>query len=176
MGVRKMSLEWLGKYRTLIGNMMRFANAYARNSRYEHSYNTPVKFTPSEIHVLEYILEHENHFENMVGVADILGITKGALSKNVKKMESKGLLEKYHTADNQKNIIIRVTPYGKEVYEQYTRFTYEVAFKRLFEELDTIPDEYLEKFARILELAAEFATKEKEADKSTELIKIEENK
>jgi len=167
-----MSLEWLGKYREFIGNMMRFANTYARNSRYEHTYNTPVKFTPSEIHVLEYILEHEDHLENMAGVADVLGITKGALSKNVKKMQNKGLLEKYHTSDNQKNIIIRVTDYGKEVYEQYTRFTYEVAFRRLFEELEAIPDEYLEKFSNIMALAAELTAKEKEPANSVSLIKI----
>lgn len=167
-----MSLEWLGKYREFIGSLMRFGNAYARSSRTEHSYNTPVKFTPSEVHVLEYILEHEEHFENMAAVADILGITKGALSKSVKKMEQKGLLEKFHTADNRKNIIIRVTDYGKEVYRSYTEFAYNAAFKQLFEKLDEIPIEYIERFSSILQFAAELTAKEKEPEARPELIKI----
>lgn len=168
-----MGLEWLGEYREFIGELMRFGNAYARGSRAEHSYNTPVKFTPSEVHVLEYILEHEEHFENMAAVADILGITKGALSKSVKKMEQKGLIEKFHTADNKKNIIIRVTDFGRDVYRTYTEFAYSAGFEQLFALLDGIPTEYVQRFTEVLCMAAELSGKEKEPPAAPKLIKIQ---
>lgn len=168
-----MGLEWLGEYREFIGELMRFGNAYARGSRIEHSYNTPVKFTPSEVHVLEYILEHEEHLENMAAVADSLGITKGALSKSVKKMEEKGLIEKFHTADNKKNIIIRVTDFGREVYKTYTEFAYSAGFEQLFALLDGIPAEYVQRFTEVLRMAAELSGKEKEPPAAPELIKIQ---
>ena len=168
-----MQLEWLGKYRNVIGSIVRFGNAYAKNARYEHTYNTETRFTPSEIHVLEYVLEHEEEVVNMAGVAEMLGISTEALSKNVKKMAEKGLLEKYMAEGNRKNIILRVSERGRQAYEEYTRFTYDVAFEGLFEKLEGIPDEYLDRFTDIMNYAAELTSKSKEPEKPPKLIKIE---
>ena len=168
-----MQLEWLGEYRRLIGSIVRFGNAYAKNNRYEHSYNTSVKFSASEVHVMEYIMEHEDEAVNMTGIAAVVGISRAALSKNVKKMAEKGLIERYKTADNQKNIILRVTEYGKEIYRQYSQFTYETAFEQLFEKLEGIPKEYLDQFTDIMNFAAELTYKNKDPEKKIELIKID---
>lgn len=168
-----MQLEWLGKYRQVIGSIVRFGNAYAKSARYEHSYSTDTKFTPSEVHVLEYVLEHEEEVVNMVGVAEMLGISKAALSKNVKKMVEKGLLEKYKAEGNRKNIILRVSEHGRQASEEYTRFAYDVAFERLFEKLEGIPDEYLDRFTDIMNCAAELTAKNKDPEKPPKLIKIE---
>lgn len=167
-----MELEWMGKYRKFVEKMMKFGNTYARTSRGEHNYSTPVKFSASELQVLEYILENEERYENMVEIADAVGISKSALSKNIKKMEEKGLLEKYHTTDNQKNIIVRVSAYGKEVYTLYAKYSFETAFKRMFQILDEIPEEYIGKFTEVMEIAAEMAAADKENGKNVELVKI----
>ena len=168
-----MQLEWLGKYRQVVGSIVRFGNAYANSARYEHSYSTDTKFTPSEVHVLEYVLEHEEETVNMAGIADMIGISKAALSKNVKKMVEKGLLEKYKAEGNRKNIILRVSEYGRKAYEEYTRFAYDIAFERLFEKLKDVPDEYLDKFTEIMNCAAELTLKNKDPEKPQKLIKIE---
>lgn len=168
-----MDLVWMGKYRTLVEKIIKFGNTYARTSRGEHSYNTPIAFTASEMQVLEYILENEERCENMAGIAERLGISKSALSKHTKKMVEKGLLERYHTTDNQKNIIVKVSDYGKEIYQIYAEYTYETAFKKMFQALDGVPDEYLDQFVNAMEIAAELAASDKGSAKTVELVKIE---
>lgn len=167
-----MNIEWMGKYRKLVEMIIRFGNIYSRTSRGEHSYNTSIRFSASEIQVLECILENEDHFENMSTIAERLGISKSALSKHTKKMVEKGLLERYHTVNNQKNIIIKVSEYGKEVYKIYAEYTYEVAFKKMFEVLDEVPDIYLDKFVDAMEIAAQLASIDKNNPEDVKLIKI----
>lgn len=168
-----MDLVWMGKYRKLIEKMIKFGNTYARKSRGEHSYNTPITFSASDMQVLECVLENEQECENMVGIAERLGISKSAFSKHTKRMVEKGLLERYRMADNQKNIIIKVSDYGKEIYQIYAEYTYETAFKKMFQVLDGVPDEYIDKFTEAMEIASQLASADKGAVKEAELIKIE---
>ena len=123
--------------------------------------------------MVEYILEHEDQNENMAGIAENLGISKSALSKHTKRMVEKGLLEKYHTSDNQKNIIIRVSDYGRQIYSAYAEYTYENAFRKMFRLLEDIPDEYLDRFTQAMEIASQLAAADKEPEQKVELIKIE---
>ena len=41
--------EWMGKYRKLLEVITRFGNVYARTSRGEQNYNTPITFSASQI-------------------------------------------------------------------------------------------------------------------------------
>lgn len=164
--------EWMGKYRKLMEMIIRFGNTYARTSRGEQNYNTSITFSASQIQILEYLLENENDLNNMVTVAEHLGISKSALSKQTKKMVEKGLLERYHTSDNQKNIIVKVSDFGKEIYQLYSEYTYETAFKKMFAVLDDIPDEYLAKFVTVMEIASEAAATDKNCLEDVSLIKI----
>ena len=59
-------------------------------------------------------------------------------------MVEKGLLEKYHTTDNKKNVIIRVSDLGRKEYEAYSRYAYKKWFEDLFAMLDEIPEEYVD--------------------------------
>lgn len=164
--------EWMGKYRKLMEVITRFGNVYARTSRGEQNYNTPITFSASQIQILEYLLENENDLHNMVTIAEHLGISKSALSKQTKKMVEKRLLERYHTSDNQKNIIVKVSDFGKEIYQLYSQYTYETAFKKMFSVLDGIPDEYLDKFIAVMEIASEAAASDKNCPEAISLIKI----
>ena len=86
-------------------------------------------------------------------------------------MMKKGLVEKYHISTNRKEIILRVSDFGKDVYEQYSRFAYERLYKDVFSVLDQIPAEYVEKFTQILKLCAEENIST--ADNQAVLIKVE---
>lgn len=168
-----MNIEWMGKYRKLVEMIIRFGNIYARTSRGEHNYNTPITFSASQIQIVEYLLENDNQLNNMVSIAEHLGISKSALSKQTQKMVEKGLLERYHTINNQKNIIVKVSDYGREIYKLYADYTYQVAFKKMFEILDEVPDEYLNKFIDAMEVAAKLAATDKDSAQNIELIKIQ---
>jgi len=168
-----MELEWLGKYRGIIEKLVKFGNSYAQTYKNEYSYKTSIKFSASEIQVMEYILENEEKCENMAEIAYRLGISKSAFSKNVKKFVKKGLLEKYHMSNNHKDVIIKVSDFGKEIYKIYSDFAYETAFEKMFKILDEIPEEYIQKFAEVLEIASEVTDIKEEPQKKVELIKIE---
>lgn len=169
-----MKLEWMGQHREFVEKIIKFGNSYAKAYKSEHYYNTPIAFSASQLQVLEYILENEERSDNMMEIAYRLGISKSTLSKHVKKMVEKGLLEKYHTSDNKKDVIIKVSDFGKEIYKIYAEFAYETAFKRIFEILDDVPREYLDKFTDVLDLASELTDiKEEKLKKSVELIRIE---
>lgn len=127
-----MAVEWMGKYRTFVEKIVKYGNSYADSYKKEYNYNTVFLFSAAQIQVLEYLLENEDKNQNMLEIAKRLGISKSAFSKHVKKMVEKGLLEKYHTSDNKKNIIIKVSTIGKEVYSQYVQYAYEKCFKKYF--------------------------------------------
>lgn len=166
-----MRLEWLGKYGDFVEKLVHFGNAYAQNYNTERSFGVGASFSASEIQTLEYILTNQDKNQNMAEMAYYLGIPASTFSKNVNKMMKKGLVEKYHISTNRKEIILRVSDFGKDVYEQYSRFAYERLYKDVFSVLDQIPAEYVEKFTQILKLCAEENIST--ADNQAVLIKVE---
>lgn len=135
------TLEWMDKHRQLVEKIIKYGNAYGQIYNKQMDYHAGLFFSAAQIQVLEYVLENED--EKMSEIAKRLGITRSAFSKNVKKLMDKGLLEKFHCNNNQKDIFLKVTAYGQEVYEQYSKFIYETCFKEMFEIADQIPREYL---------------------------------
>ena len=166
-----MRLEWLGKYGDFVEKLVHYGNAYAQNYNTERSFGVGASFSASEIQTLEYILTNQNKNQNMAEMAYYLGIPASTFSKNVNKMMKKGLVEKYHISTNRKEIILRVSDFGKDVYEQYSRFAYERLYKDVFSVLDQVPAEYVEKFTQILKLCAEENISA--ADNQAVLIKVE---
>lgn len=145
-----MKLEWMGEYRDLVEKLIRYCNRYAQCYTIEQNFDTPVDFSFAQLQVMEYILENEERRENMAAIAARLGVAPSAFSKNVKKMMNKGLLEKFHPSGNRKDIIIRASDLGREVYCQYSRRMLDHGFGRAFRILDEIPREYIEKFTLVL--------------------------
>ena len=166
-----MRLEWLGKYGDFVEKLVHYGNAYAQNYNTERSFGVGASFSASEIQTLEYILTNQDKNQNMAEMAYYLGIPASTFSKNINKMMKKGLVEKYHISTNRKEIILRVSDFGKDVYEQYSRFAYERLYKDVFSVLDQIPAEYVEKFTQILKLCAEENISA--ADNQAVLIKVE---
>ena len=166
-----MRLEWLGKYGDFVEKLVHYGNAYAQNYNTERSFGVGASFSASEIQTLEYILTNQDKNQNMAEMAYYLGIPASTFSKNINKMMKKGLVEKYHISTNRKEIILRVSDFGKDVYEQYSRFAYERLYKDVFSVLDQIPAEYVEKFTQILKLCAEENIST--ADNQAVLIKVE---
>ena len=146
-----MYLEWMGKYRLLVEKMIRYANMYAAIDKKEDFYGTDIPISFEQVQVLEYLLENEQLNQNMVMIANRLGITPSNFTRIVNKLVGKGLLEKYYVEGNRKNIVIRVTDLGKEQYQIYSEYIYELSFSRLFKQIEGIPEEELNQIAKGLE-------------------------
>ena len=98
-----MQLNWMGKYRNFLEQLIRFGNLYAQAYKVEDSYTESTSFSPAQIQIMECILENEDNNLKMAEIASNLGVTPSSFSKNIKKMTEKGLLEKYHTNHNKKD-------------------------------------------------------------------------
>lgn len=168
-----MKLEWMSKHRSLVEKLIRYGNAYASVYRLQRDYETGIYFSAAQIQTLEYILESEDRNEKMSSMAKRLGVKNSAFSKNVNKLVEKGLLEKYQYSDNQKNIYVKATDKGREVYNKYTEFVFNEIFEEIFGIADNIAPEDIEKFEKILD---KFSDKliwyGRKKPKPSELIKL----
>ncbi len=53
----------------------------------------------------------------MTSLARTLRLTKGAISKTIRKLADKQLIESFMQDGNRQEVYYRVTPAGKEIYE-----------------------------------------------------------
>jgi DNA-binding MarR family transcriptional regulator len=68
----------------------------------------------SEIHLIEVIGENENL--SVTDIAGQLGVTKGAISQTLKKVEKKGLATKHADPQNSSRAIVELTAKGKMAF------------------------------------------------------------
>ena len=92
----------------------------------------------SERHILDTL--GDNPGLNVTELAGFVGVTKGAISQVVRKLESKGLVQKYKKSTNDKEVFIELTTAGKNIHEQLRKI-HKQTMMPLFEELKHYPDE-----------------------------------
>ena len=149
-----MTLEWLGEYRDIIEQLIRFSNLYSTILHKKQYLGTDVLVSYAQIQVLEYLLENESLMQNMSTVAYRLGITNSTFSKLANSLVELGMLQKYFVSGNRKDIIIKATEYGREQYVKYSKFQYEIWLKKIAQAGEFIPKEYLPCVAELLRAAA----------------------
>ncbi len=141
--------EWMGEYRSLIEAIIWFANNYASVQNKEFMGDN-VKYSFAQIQVIEYLMENEECNYKMIEVANRLGVTASSFTKIVNKLVDKGLLIKYHIKGNRKDIIVQVSPEGKQVYQEYVDNVAKNVFRKFFEVGKEIPDSEIKKFAEMM--------------------------
>lgn len=148
-----MKLEWMGSYRDILESLIHYCNIYYSSYKPEVFEYKGVTYSFSLIQVVEYLIENEERNENMNSIATRLGISRSNFTKIVKKLEEKGLVDKGVQEGNQKNVILVVTPLGKDLYEHYSKIVFEYHFAKMFAEFDKIPKEYIDAFSKGLKEA-----------------------
>lgn len=99
------------------------------------------KYNSSELHIIAAIgdLEHPN----VTLLAEHMGMTRGGISKNVKKLMDTGLVSSYQVDGNTKNIYYRLTENGQVVYEKHAE-AHEAWLERDRKFMANFSDEQLE--------------------------------
>ncbi len=92
----------------------------------------------SERHMLDRIGEKPGM--NITDFARELGVTKGAVSQVVKKLETKGVIRRCKSEDNAKEVFLELTEAGRAVYLAHKE-TNEETIKPLVTELSKYPDD-----------------------------------
>lgn len=84
------------------------------------------KYNSSELHIIAAIGELKN--PNVTAIAGYMGMTKGGISKNIKKLIDADLVSTYQAENNNRKIFYSLTDEGKRIYDKH-----EIAHKNWIE-------------------------------------------
>lgn len=93
---------------------------YIASEKIPKDFGIGQKLHPSEIHTIHAI--GRNPGTNVTDLAKFLGITKGAVPKMIRKLNSKGLVEPFKSSENGKEVHLRLTAEGKKAHKGYLRY------------------------------------------------------
>ncbi|TCL73292.1 DNA-binding MarR family transcriptional regulator [Hydrogenispora ethanolica] len=83
-------------------------------------YGTDHPLSYVEIHLISAI--HRNEGVHVTGLAEILGVTKGAVSQVLMKLETKGYVLKERDPLNQSRFLLKLTPKGETAHRHHIEF------------------------------------------------------
>lgn len=103
----------------LINSFIRMVNKYNALEKYPVRYGSRQNFYHSERHMIDTFAD--NPQMNITDFALMNGVTKGAVSQVVTKLEKKGVIRRFKRSGNEKEVFIELTQTGKEIYEQHQK-------------------------------------------------------
>jgi len=103
---------------------------------------------PSEIHNIEII--GRNPGINVTNLAKKLGVTKGAVSQIVNKLERKKLVAKFRESNNEKEVMLKLQKKGGIAFDGHEAF-HAKFYSEIMDEVDDISPEQIQFFQRILD-------------------------
>jgi len=110
-------------------------------------FGTDEPLSSREVHIIEASGDNGETF-SVTDLARLLGITKGAVSQNLKKMEKRGLTTKIQDPHNSSRSIVKLTSKGKTAYYAHKHWheTMDGGFKSYFMELSEEKVDFLIEF------------------------------
>ncbi len=107
------------------------------NSR-TRNYGTTQELHDAEIHMIKAVKENEGL--HVTGLAKLLGVTKGAVSQIIMKLEKKGMIVKETDPKNLSRLIIKLTLQG-ETADNYHRKLHQKFDKTIYSLLEEASEE-----------------------------------
>ena len=139
-----MELKWMGRYRELVRALIYYSNSSNRGM-FKKTLNpvNGIALSKPEYQILEYLCEFENENKIMADIAHDLGIIPSIVTKSTKVLVGHGFVERYRIAGNRKNIVLKPTQAGREMYIETCTRDIEKLFIPFFKSLDSLTDEQL---------------------------------
>ena len=108
------------RYGEFIEKLIHLSNQMNKSNKAPRLYGTGQILYASEIHMIEAINNHYNM--NASELAQILGITSGAVNQVAAKLQRKGFIESVRMQGNMKAVYYRLTDLGaKAIFEHNKR-------------------------------------------------------
>lgn len=167
-----MKLDWMGRHRNSIEAFIKMCNAYTAVSYLPVISTSELELSPNEIQVLEYLLENEEKRDNMSVIAERLQYSKSAFSKLVKQLVSKKLLDRFHEANNSKNVIIRPSEYGRKIYKEYSEAAV-LRWKPILDNMDKLSEKDEKAMIEVINAFADLCKEGIESYNQKELEEID---
>lgn len=105
--------------RQLMASFFRMVNKYKAMEKSPLAYGTDAVFFHSERHLLDVMRECPEL--NITDLATRVGVTKGAISQAVAKLERKGAVERHKGSGDDKQVLVRLTSLGHTITEHHHR-------------------------------------------------------
>ena len=99
----------------LIDSFLKILDLYSLINRKPVDYGTGDLLYFTEIHTITVI--GRNREINITRLAELMGVTKGAISQTVKKLAGKNLIVRSKT-ENKREVILRLSEKGKTAYKR----------------------------------------------------------
>lgn len=115
------------------------------------------EYKASEVHCIEYIGQHKD--PNVTKLAEHFYMTRGAISKVMKKLIQKNLVERYQKPENKKEIYFKLTSEGKAVYKTHEKLhkEFEARDEVVFE---SVTEEQFDNMLHFIEMYSQHLDKE----------------
>jgi len=107
----------------IIGQFLKILHLYSVIARKPKDYGTGDLLYFTEIHTISMV--GRNNEINMTGLAEMMGVTKGAISQTVRKLAGKGLIIKSNSI-NRKEFNLRLSGKGEIVNKGIDAFQSEI--------------------------------------------------
>jgi len=107
----------------LIDQFLKILHLYSVISRKPKDYGTGDLLYFTELHTITVVAR--NNEINMTRLADIMGVTKGAISQTINKLVRKGLIQKTNIT-NPKEVNLRLSEKGRIVVATQASFQKEI--------------------------------------------------
>ena len=165
--------SWMGRYREIVAALVRHGNMAARSQYTRNEVYPGLSLTQQEWQVLEYIIEHETDDETMTQISECLCIPQSSFSKISKMLFEEDLIARYRVFGNRKNVVLKATPFGKEVYDSFSQDILTNVFQSFFDQLSDVSDSDLAKLSHAIEEMDQVITSASEKESKRELIRID---
>lgn len=144
--------EWTDKF-------VKMVNRFNRLESLDIEFALGTSITHTEVHTLG--LMHENPYKKVSELAELSGITKGAISQQIKKFEKRGLIKRIRRNDNYKEVFIELTDKGKKAVEAHRRYD-KLLLKDIESMLKNISPEQQKFLMKIMDSLIEVSQKSEE--------------
>ncbi len=137
--------------------LVKLANRLEKTPR---RFGTDEPLTGTEIHLLETIGDNSERL-SVSDLSRLLGITRGAVSQNLKRVGKKGLIFKEEDPENLSRLIVKLTFKGKTAYYAHKHWheSMDGGFKEYFLGLDQGKLDFLIEFMNKVEVFLKRAMK-----------------
>jgi DNA-binding MarR family transcriptional regulator len=141
------------QYPQAVSQILEMVDRILQIEKRKHVAVEGVELYPSEIHLMLHVADEQS--TNLTRIAERLGITKGALSQTLGRLERKGMLLKSKDPQAKNELTVSFTPEGQRALKQFRalKSAVEARYDRYLAELDEGEREAIGRFlARMNEL------------------------
>ncbi len=142
------------KVKLTIEKFMIMTELIANAGKKPHNYSTDEDIYRSEIHIMKLIGDYGDlHVSEL---ARKFGVTKGAISQTLKKLERKGLVTKHLDETNNTRLLAELTEKGKKAYLNHEQ-SHSESDEDMIRFLCELNDNELDTVLTFIEKTCEFA-------------------